>query len=120
LINPSAIGLWEIKVKLAIDENGDFAVYEQGVEKAKSFAISDAERLKILGDHDNLLLLRRKYQELLQLGQKFPDDSFATVPDSLALKYFAIGIAKKNLSDDAAARSAFVKAKNILEEQLKQ
>src|SRR5437763_8657939 len=119
-INPQAIGLWEIKVKLAIAEKGDFGVYEQAVEKGKSFAISDEERLKILGDHANLLLLQRKYQELLQLGQKFPDDSFATVPGSLALKYFAIGIAKKNLSDDAAARSAFVKAKNILEEQLKQ
>src|SRR5437764_529792 len=119
-INPQAIGLWEIKVKLAIAEKGDFGVYEQAVEKGKSFAITDEERLKILGDHANLLLLQRKYQELLQLGQKFPDDSFATVPGSLALKYFAIGIAKKNLSDDAAARSAFVKAKNILEEQLKQ
>src|SRR5213080_3150002 len=69
-INPQAIGLWEIKVKLAIAEKGDFGVYEQAVEKGKSFAISDEERLKILGDHANLLLLQRKYQELLQLGQK--------------------------------------------------
>jgi TolB-like protein/Tfp pilus assembly protein PilF len=119
-INPQGIGLWEIKVKLAIAEKGDFSVYEQGVEKGKSFPISDEDRLKILGDHANLLLFQRKYQELLQLGQRFPDDSFKTVPGSLALKYFAIGIAQKNLGDDAAARSAFVKAKNIFEEQLKQ
>jgi TolB-like protein/uncharacterized protein HemY len=119
-INPQAIGLWEIKVKLAIAEKGDFSVYEQGVEKGKSFRISDEERLKILGDHANLLLFQRKYPELLQLGQKYPDDSFATVPGSLVLKYFAIGIAQKNLGDDAAARTAFVKAKNIFEEQLKQ
>ena len=39
---------------------------------------------------------------------------------SLAGKYFAIGIAQKGLGDDAAARTAFLKAKNILEEQLKQ
>jgi TolB-like protein/Tfp pilus assembly protein PilF len=119
-INPQAIGLWEIKVKLAIAEKGDFGVYEQGVEKGKSFAISDEDRLKILGDHANLLLFQRKYQELLQLGQRYPDDSFKTVPGSLALKYFAIGIAKKNLGDDAAARAAFVRAKSIFEEQLKQ
>jgi TolB-like protein/Tfp pilus assembly protein PilF len=119
-LNPQGIGLWEIKVKLAIAEKGDFSVYEQGVEKGKSFPISDEDRLKILGDHANLLLFQRKYQELLQLGQRFPDDSFKTVPGSLALKYFAIGIAQKNLGDDAAARSAFVKAKNIFEEQLKQ
>src|SRR5882757_7280346 len=119
-VNPQAIGLWEIKVKLAIAEKGDFSVYEQGVEKGKSFAMSDEDRLKILGDQANLILLQRKYQELLQLGPKFPDDSFKTVPGSLAMKYFAIGIAQKNLGDDAAARTAFVRAKNIFEEQLKQ
>jgi TolB-like protein/Flp pilus assembly protein TadD len=119
-INPQGIGLWEIKVKLAIAEKGDFSVYEQGVEKGKSFAISDEDRLKILGDHANLLLFQRKYEELLQLGQRFPDDAFKTVPGSLALKYFAIGIAQKNLGDDAASRTALVKAKNIFEEQLKQ
>ena len=32
-VNPQAIGLWEIKVKLAIAEKGDFSAYEQGVEK---------------------------------------------------------------------------------------
>jgi len=119
-INPQGIGLWEIKVKLAIAEKGDFSVYEQAVEKGKSFPISDEERLKMVGDEANLLLLQRKYQQILQLGQRFPDDSFATAPGSLAMKYFAIGIAQKGLGDDAAAHSAFVKAKNIFEEQLKQ
>ena len=38
----------------------------------------------------------------------------------LGTKYFTIGIAKKNLRDDAAARAAFVRAKDIFEEQLKQ
>ena len=68
----------------------------------------------------DLLLFQRKYQQVLQLGQRFPDDSFAAVPGSLAVKYFAIGIAQKGLGDDAAARTAFLKAKNILEEQVKQ
>ena len=90
------------------------------MEKGKSFPISDEERLKMVGDEANLLLLQRKYQQLLQLGQRFPDDAFAAVPGSLAMKYFAIGIAQKGLGDDAAARTAFLKAKNILEEQLKQ
>jgi TolB-like protein/Tfp pilus assembly protein PilF len=119
-INPQALGLWEIKVKLALAEKGDFSVYEGAMEKGKSFPISAEERLKMVGDHANLLLLQRKYQELLQLGQRFPDDSFATVPGSLAVKYFTIGIAQRNLGDDAAARDAFIKAKNIFEEQLKQ
>ena len=53
-------------------------------------------------------------------SKSLPDDSFAAIPGSLAGKYFAIGIAQKGLGDDAAARTAFLKAKNILEEQLKQ
>ena len=36
------------------------------------------------------------------------------------MKYFAIGIAQKGLGDDAAARTAFLKAKGILEQQVKQ
>jgi tetratricopeptide (TPR) repeat protein len=64
--------------------------------------------------------LQRKYQQLLELGQRFTDDSFAAVRGSLALKYFAIGIAQKGLGDDTAAHAAFVKAKDIFEEQLKQ
>jgi tetratricopeptide (TPR) repeat protein len=86
----------------------------------KSFPLSSEERLKIVEAEANLLLFQRKYQEILQLGTSLPDDSFAAVPGSLAAKYFAIGIAQKGLGDDAAARMAFVKAKNILEEQLKQ
>jgi TolB-like protein/Tfp pilus assembly protein PilF len=119
-ITPQALGLWEIKVKLAIAEKGDFSVYAQAVEKLKSLPMSDEERLKAVGGEANLLLLQRKYQQLLQLGQRFTDDLFAAVPGSLALKYFSIGIAQKGLGDDAAARIAFLKAKDILQEQVKQ
>jgi serine/threonine-protein kinase len=119
-INPTGIGLWEIKVKLAIAEKGDFSVYEQAMEKGKSFPMSNEERMKTVGSEANLLLLQRKYQQLLQLGQRFTDDSFAAVPGSLAMKYFAIGIAQKGLGDDAASRTALLKAKDILEEQVRQ
>jgi TolB-like protein/Tfp pilus assembly protein PilF len=119
-INPQGIGLWEIKVKLAIAQKGDFSVYERAVEKGKSFPMSDEERLKTVDGEANLLLLQRKYQQLLQLGQRFTDDAFAALPGSLAMKYFAIGIAQKGLGDDAASRTALLKAKDILEEQVKQ
>jgi len=119
-INPTGLGLWQIKVKLAIGGKGDFSVYEDAMEKGKSFPISNEERLKIVGDEANLLLLTRKYDQLLQLAEKFPDDAFARMPGSLAMKYFALGIARKGLGDEAAARAAFLKAKDILAEQVKQ
>ena len=119
-LNPNGIGLWEIKVKLAIAEKADFNVYEQALEKMKSLPMSSEERLKIVGEQANLLLFERKYQQILQLAASSPDDSFAAVPGSLAGKYFAIGIAQKGLGDEAAARTALVKAKEIFQEQLKQ
>src|SRR5215471_4701085 len=119
-INPQAIGLWEIKGKLALGEKGDFGVCEQVLEKVKSFPMSDEERLTMVGGEASFLVLQRNYQQLLQLGQQFRDDLFAAVPGSLALKYFSIGVAQKALGDAAAARTAFLKAKDILEEQVKQ
>jgi TolB-like protein/Tfp pilus assembly protein PilF len=119
-INPQAVGLWGLKVKLAIAERGDFSVYDQAFEKVKSLPLSSEERLKMVGEQANLLLFERKYQQILQLAASSPDDSFAAVPGSLAEKYFAIGIAQKGSGDEAAARTAFVKAKEIFQEQLKQ
>src|ERR1051325_6167806 len=119
-INPKAIGLWEIKAKLALGERGDLGMCEQVLEKVKSFPMSDEERLTMVGGEASFLLLQRKYQELLQLGGQTRDDLFAAVPGSLALKYFSIGVAQNALGDDSASRTAFLKAKDILEEQVKQ
>ena len=119
-IDPKGISLWGIKAKLAIGEKGDLSVGEKLLEKAKSFPMSSEERLQMIGGQANFLLAQRKYQEVLQLAATVPDDTFAAFPGSLAYKYFPLGIAHKALGDDAAARVAFLKAKNILEEQLKQ
>ena len=119
-IDPKGISLWGIKAKLAINGRGDLSVGKEFLEKAKSFPMNSEERLKMIGGQANLLLAERKYQEVLQLGASLPDESFAAVPGSLAYKYFPLGIAHKALGDEAAARAAFLKAKNILEEQLKQ
>jgi len=119
-LNPNGIGLWEVKVKLALGEKADFSVSEQALEKVKSLPMSSEERVKIVSAQADLLLFQRKYQQVLQLAESFPDDSLAPIPGSLAGKYFAIGIAQKGLRDDAGARSAFLKAKGILEQQAKQ
>src|SRR6516164_7405947 len=119
-INPQGISLWGIKAKLAISEKGDLSAGEKLLEKAKTLPMSSEERLKMIEGQANLLLVQHKYQEVVQLGASVPDDTFAAVPGSLAFKYFPLGIAHKALGDDAAARAAFLKAKNILEEQLKQ
>jgi TolB-like protein/Flp pilus assembly protein TadD len=119
-LNPNGIGLWETKVKLAIAEKGDFSVYQQALEKMKPLPVSSEERLKIVTAQAELLLFERKYQQVLQLAESVTDESLAALPGSSAPKYYAIGIAQNGLGDDTAARTAFVKAKNVIEEQLKQ
>src|SRR5437870_1359731 len=89
-LNPNGIGLWEVKVKLAIAEKGDFVAYEQALDKLKSLPMSSEERLKIVGGQAELLLFQRKYQQVLQLAENVPDESLAAVPGSSAGKYYAI------------------------------
>jgi serine/threonine-protein kinase len=119
-LNPQALGLWDLKIQLAISEKGDFSVCEQAMEKLKSLPLGKEEQLKVVEEQASLLLLQRKYQQVLQLAETLSDDQFAVVPGSLAGKYFAIGIAQQVLGDAAAARSSFLKAKDIFEEQLKE
>ena len=119
-INPQGIGLWKVKCDLAIAEKGDFSVGDQAQEKLKSVPMSSEERVEMVGEQANAMLFQRKYQQILQLAENLSDDSLAAVPGSLGMKYFAIGIAHKTLGDDAAARAAFTRTKNIFEEQLKQ
>jgi TolB-like protein/Flp pilus assembly protein TadD len=119
-LKPEGFSLWEMKAKLAVSEKGDLSVGEKLLEKAKSIPMSKEEKLKLLGGQVDFLLLQRKYKEVLETAQNSSDDLFAAVPGSLALKYFAIGIAQKGLHDETSARAALLKAKNICEEQLKQ
>src|SRR5947208_6206045 len=79
-VDPQGISLWGIKAKLAIGEKGDLSVGEKLLEKAKSFPLNSEERLQMIGGQANLLLDRRKYQEVLQLGATLPDDTFAAIP----------------------------------------
>ena len=95
-------------------------MYEQALDKLRSLPMSGEERLKIISAQAELLLFQRKYQQVLQLAQDVPDESLVALPSSSAGKYYAMGIAQKGLGGDGAARAAFGKAKNILEEQLKQ
>src|SRR6266480_2177640 len=46
-IDPTAVGLWEVKSKLAIAEKGDFSVSEKAFQTAKSMPMNNVDKLKI-------------------------------------------------------------------------
>jgi TolB-like protein/Tfp pilus assembly protein PilF len=117
--NPTALGPWEVKSKLAISEKGDFSVAERAFEAVKSFPMTDEQKLKIASGRADVFLLERKYSEGLQQAESLPDDQLAAYPKHLWAKYYCIGFARKALHDDSGARVAFLKAKRIAEENLK-
>jgi TolB-like protein/Tfp pilus assembly protein PilF len=120
-IDPDALEPLEVKSKLAIFEKGDFSVAENAFEAVKSIPMTNEQKAKIASVRADVFLLERKYREGLQEAESLPDDLLAPIyPAALSGKYYLIGFARKGLQDEAGARAAFLKAKNLLEAQLKQ
>src|SRR6266446_3644415 len=119
-INPTGVGLWEIKSKLAMAEKGDLSVSEKAFQSVKSMPMSNEEKLRIAGVRADIFLLERKYKEGLREAESVPDGLLTSIPAALSGKYYLIGFARKALRDETGARAAFLKAKDLAEAQLKQ
>src|SRR5712691_10203860 len=119
-VNPDGLGLWEIKSKLAIAEKGDLSVAERAFQAVKSIPMNNEEKLRIAGGRLDVFLLERRYQEALHEAESLSDDFLAGIPAALCGKYYLLGFVRKALHDEAGARAAFLKAKDLLEAQLKQ
>ncbi len=119
-VNPGGLGLWEIKSKLAVAEKGDLSVAERAFQAVKSMPMTNEEKLRIAGGRADVFLLERKYQEGLREAESLSDAVLAGIPAALCAKYYLVGIARKALHDEAGARTALLKAKELLEAQLKQ
>ena len=120
-VDPKGLGLWEVKTSLAVSEKGDLGMAEKALAVINSLpASSDEQKTEIAIARKKVLLLLRRYREVLQGMETVPDDVFVTTSGALGDKYYGIGTARKALHDEAAARTAFRKARTILEAQLKQ
>jgi TolB-like protein/Tfp pilus assembly protein PilF len=120
-LDPTAFGLLELKSKLAIFEKGDFSVAEKAFAAVKSIPMTNEQKLKTASARADVFVLERKYQEGLREAESLPDDLLAPIhPEALCYKYSLIGFARKALQDEAGARAAFLKAKDLLEALLKE
>jgi eukaryotic-like serine/threonine-protein kinase len=119
--NPKGLGLWEVKARLAVDEKGDLSVAEKALAAINSLAATGEEqKIEIAIARANLLVLLRKYRELLQAADNLPDNPPLNEPPAFGGKYYVIAFAQKALHDQVAAQAAFLKAKTVTEAQLKQ
>jgi TolB-like protein/Tfp pilus assembly protein PilF len=119
-LNPDSLGLWETKSKLAFAEKGDLSVSERAFEAAKSIPMNNETKLRLAGSRAEVFLLERKYQEGLREAEKVSDGPLAGIPAALCGKYYLVGFARRALHDETGARTALLKAKDLLEGQLKQ
>jgi TolB-like protein len=113
-ITPDVVALWGLKASYTVAARGDFSAHPQamaaveaalpGVEKERSIA-----EIQIYG-----LMQQRRYRELLPIAERI-DDAILFRPSSLFAKYFAIGLARHALQDEAGARAALLKAKAFAE-----
>jgi TolB-like protein/Tfp pilus assembly protein PilF len=119
-IDPNALEPLEVKSKLAIFEKGDFSVAENAFEAVKSIPMTNEQKAKIASERADVFILQRKYRDGLQEAESLPDDMLASFSKGLGGKYYLIGFARKALQDEAGARNAFLKTKELLDAQLKQ
>ncbi len=83
--------------------------------------MSNVEKLWIASARAEVFLLERKYKEGLREAESLPDDLLRTeFPQHLSGKYYLIGFARKALQDEAGARAVFLRAKELLDAQLKE
>jgi serine/threonine-protein kinase len=82
--------------------------------------MTNEQKAKIASERADVFILQRKYREGLQEAESLPDDMLASFSKGLGGKYYLIGFARKALQDEAGARTAFLKTKELLDAQLKQ
>src|SRR5438477_960350 len=68
----------------------------------------------------NLFLLRRQSQDATREAENIPDATLEKYPGATCGKYTTLGAARRGTHDEAGSRQAFLKAKELAEEMVKQ
>jgi TolB-like protein/cytochrome c-type biogenesis protein CcmH/NrfG len=119
-VDPKALGLLEIKAKLAVEEKGDLSVAQRILATFDTMPQSPEIEARIGGQRMTLFFFLRQFDQAAREADKLPDSLVASFPGALCGKYISIGVAKKALHDEAGAREVFLKAKGFAENDIKQ
>jgi TolB-like protein/Flp pilus assembly protein TadD len=110
---PESLGLRAIKSQLEISEKGSFHYIDEGIKIMDAKSMSEVERAHFTIGCMQVLLLQRKFTEVLRRGATLRDEVLASDLEKLLGKYGMIGIAKKVTGDETGAREALLKAKEL-------
>jgi TolB-like protein/Tfp pilus assembly protein PilF len=110
---PDSLGLRAIKSQLEISEKGSFQYIDQGIKIMDAKPMAEVERAHFTIACMQVLLLQRKFAEVLRRGATLKDEVLAPDMEKLLGKYGMIGIAKKATGDETGGREALLKAREI-------
>ena len=119
-VDPTAFGCWEVRAKVALEQNGDLSVGDNILAKADGMRLTPEIQSKLATGRASLFLLRRQFDAAVREALKIPDATLAPYPGAVCGKYSVIGAAKRGLNDEAGSREAFQKAKQDAEQLIKQ
>jgi TolB-like protein/Tfp pilus assembly protein PilF len=117
---PDSLNLRSIKSQVEIADKGSFEYVEQGIRIMDAKEMSEQDRSHFTVMCMQVLLLQRKYEEVLRRGATLKDEFLAPDYEMLLGKYGAIGIARKMSGDEAGSREVLLKAKEIAEKYVSQ
>lgn len=117
-IDPKSFSLWEIKAKIAIEENGDFSVAEQALARIDQMPESGEKSYLVCVARASVSLAQRRYAEALTAAEAAPDNSAMLQMGEVPSKYQVIGAARKGLGDEEGARIAFTKEKEAAQNRV--
>jgi TolB-like protein/Tfp pilus assembly protein PilF len=110
---PDSLSFHAIKSQLEISEKGSFQYVDEGIKIMDAKSMSEIERAHFTFSCMQVLLLERKFDEVIRREATLKDDLLASDTEKLLGKYGMTGIAKKVTGDEAGAREALLKAKEI-------
>lgn len=134
-INPESFELNALKIQFAIEQHGDFSVYDRvkaafDARPRPSPSLSaqpagktpnsnfDANYMEV--GQLSVLMLQRKFREAIACADRIDDNVIASKAELICQKYGSRGLAKRNLNDEEGARRDFLKAKEMAQQLVDQ
>jgi TolB-like protein/Flp pilus assembly protein TadD len=134
-LSPRSFELLGLKIEFAIEQRGDFSVYEQALANleagassspgaparpsAADLAAESGFNVSYMGvARLGVLMLQRRFQEAIAVGEKIDENVAALKPALLCQKYGFLGLARRYSGDEAGARRELLKAKEFAQKTL--
>jgi TolB-like protein/Flp pilus assembly protein TadD len=135
-LSPNSLELLGLKIQFAIEQHGDFSVYEHAMAtldpanrassktptlaSASDLTPTDFNEAYVEVSRLSVLMLQRKFQEAVSVAEKINENAISGKPELVCQKFGYLGLARRYLHDEAGARRDLLKAKETAQKLLAQ